>query len=118
MGMPITWFEISGKDGKKLQDFYHQAFDWNIDANNPMNYGTADTGQGGISGGITASQDGSSNVILYVQADDIPATLNKIQSLGGKTVMPMQEVQGFGIAFALFSDPEGNTLGLWKQLQG
>jgi predicted enzyme related to lactoylglutathione lyase len=32
-------FEVIGKDGKKLQDFYSGLFGWKIDANNPADYG-------------------------------------------------------------------------------
>lgn len=39
MPNPVTWFEIVGKDGKALQDFYSNLFGWEINANNPMNYG-------------------------------------------------------------------------------
>ena len=28
MGEPVMWFEIVGKDAKKLQDFYANLFDW------------------------------------------------------------------------------------------
>ncbi|MBV8086032.1 MAG: VOC family protein [Chloroflexi bacterium] len=116
MGLPVTYFEITGKDGKKLQEFYSKTFDWKIDANNPMNYGTAETGPGGLTGGITASQDGSKGVYVYIQTDDIPGALQKVESAGGKTVMPQQEIPDFGIAFGMFSDPEGNVIGLWRQL--
>lgn len=30
MGRPIVHFEIMGKDGGKLSDFYKRAFDWEI----------------------------------------------------------------------------------------
>ncbi len=30
MANPVTWFEITGKDGKKLQDFYGGVFGWKI----------------------------------------------------------------------------------------
>jgi len=52
MANPVVHFEVTGKDGKKLQDFYSKAFGWKVNADNPMNYGivdAADTG-GGIGG--------------------------------------------------------------------
>ena len=30
MGNPVVHFEISGRDGKKLIDFYSSIFGWNI----------------------------------------------------------------------------------------
>ena len=34
MGQPVVHFEITGKDGKRLQEFYAKLFDWHIDAAN------------------------------------------------------------------------------------
>jgi hypothetical protein len=33
-GQPVVHFEITGKDGKRLQEFYTKLFDWHIDADN------------------------------------------------------------------------------------
>ena len=51
MANPVVHFEVTGKDGKKLQDFYSKAFGWKIDASNPMNYGIVDNAGQGIGGG-------------------------------------------------------------------
>ena len=39
MGQPVVHFEIVGADGPALQSYYSQLFGWEIDADNPMNYG-------------------------------------------------------------------------------
>lgn len=31
MPHPIVYFEIAGRDGKKLQQFYASVFDWEIE---------------------------------------------------------------------------------------
>jgi hypothetical protein len=36
---PVVHFEVTGKDPQKLQSFYSKLFDWQINADNPMNYG-------------------------------------------------------------------------------
>ncbi len=116
MPNPVTHFEIIGKDGKKLQDFYGKLFGWHIDANNPMNYGMVDTHTGkGIGGGIGAGdpKHPSNYVTVYVEVDDLAAALKKAESLGGKTVMPPSDVPG-GPRIAMFTDPEGNVVGLSK----
>jgi predicted enzyme related to lactoylglutathione lyase len=115
MPNPVTWWEITGKDGKKLQDFYAQLFDWHVDANNPMDYGMVDAhADGGIGGGISADQNGMNRVTIYVQVDDLDAYLKKAESLGGKTVVPVTEVPGM-VTFAMFQDVGGNIVGLVKQ---
>ncbi len=112
MGQPVVHFEVHGKDGKKLQEFYGKLFDWNVDTNNPMAYGMVAGGDGGIGGGITESP-AAPMVTFYVNVPDIAAALKKVESLGGKTVMPPMAVPG-GPEIAQFSDPEGNVIGLSK----
>ena len=58
MAQKIVHFEIIGKDGKKLQEFYSKLFDWKVDANNPMNYGMVGGDEAGLGGGIASAMDG------------------------------------------------------------
>lgn len=116
MGNPVTWFEIIGKDGAKLQKFYGDLFGWKIDANNPMNYGMVDNGGQGINGGVGPSMDGNPRITFYVESQDLDATLKKAESLGGKTVMPVMDVPN-GPTIAMFSDPDGNVVGIMKPMQ-
>jgi predicted enzyme related to lactoylglutathione lyase len=113
MANPVVHFEIEGKDGKKLQDFYAGVFGWKIDTNNPMSYGMVSTGEGhGIGGGIAASQDGKASVKVYIEVDDPQAYLDKVTAAGGKVIMPVTDL-GM-VVMAQFQDPEGNVVGLNK----
>jgi predicted enzyme related to lactoylglutathione lyase len=109
MGKKVVHFEIIGKDGKKLQDFYSKLFDWKIDANNPMSYGMVDPGDAGLGGGIAAG-DGA-HVTVYVEVEDLAAYLKKVEGLGGKTIMGPMDVPG-GPKLAMFADPEGHVIGM------
>lgn len=111
MASPVNHFEVIGRDGAKLQKFYGDLFGWKIDASNPMNYGMVSASEGGIGGGV--GQGDAPRVTFYVQVDDPAAVLKKIESMGGKTVMPPMDVPG-GPTIAQFSDPEGNVIGLAK----
>ena len=112
MGSKVVHFEIHG--GAQLNKFYADLFEWHVDANNPMNYGMVDThgGEGGINGGI--SPDDEKWVTIYVEADDLQATLDKAEKLGGKTVMPPTDLPVGDVSLALFQDPDGNRIGLVK----
>ncbi len=118
---PVVWFEVVGKDAKKLQTFYGKIFDWKINAGNPMNYGMVDAagngnevGKGSIAGGVGPAPEGMPGyVTFYVQVDNPDVYLKKIESLGGKTVVPTTEIPNM-VTFALFKDPEGNMVGLVK----
>jgi predicted enzyme related to lactoylglutathione lyase len=113
LGQPVVHFEIVGSDGAKLRSFYGDLFDWEIDANNPWDYGIVSAnGQGGIGGGVGTSPNGS-RVTVYVQVPDPQAALDRAEQLGGKTVMPVTEIPG-AVTMALFADPDGNVVGVVK----
>jgi len=113
MGAPVVHFEIMGGTGNQLEKFYGELFGWKIDSNNPMKYGVVDTGgvRAGINGGVGTSQDGNKRVSVYVRVDDLQATLDKVEKLGGRTILPPVEVPG-GPKLAMFADPAGNVTGL------
>ena len=109
MAAPVVHFEIHGKDGKQLQDFYSKLFSWKVDANNPMEYGMVQ--DSGIGGGITKGD--ASMVTVYVEVPDLQAALQKAESLGGKRVMGPEEIMGM-VVLGQFTDPEGNLVGVVK----
>jgi len=115
MPHPVVHWEIAGKDGAKLQQFYGTLFDWNVQQAPQMDYGMVDPGsEGGIGGGIfTAPGEAPPYVTFYVHVEDLQAYLDRAESLGGKTILPPKPIPGHG-SCAMFSDPEGNIIGLYK----
>ena len=117
MGQAVVHFEVFGKDGDKLQSFYSDLFGWEIDSDNPMNYGVVQRDGNtnadgvGIGGGIAAGQEGQSYVTFYVEVDDVEAGLQKAESLGGSRVMGPMDVMD-RLTIGLFNDPEGHMIGL------
>ncbi len=57
--------------------------------------------------------DGKPLVTVYVDVDDLQATLDKAKSLGGEVVMPPMDVPG-GPSIAQFKDMDGNIIGIMK----
>lgn len=111
MANPIYHWEITGPDASALQTFYGGLFGWEIDADNPWQYGIVQTGeQNGISGGIGPAMEGGSRVSIYLKVDDLQRYLDRAVELGGEVVMPPMEVAG--VHLALFRDPAGNVNGL------
>lgn len=108
----VVHFEIVGKDGAKLQNYYANLFGWHINADNPMNYGLVDPKSAGIGGGIGPADQGP-GLTIYVEVADLQAMLDKAVSLGGKVLVPPTEIPGM-VTFAQFADPEGNVVGLVK----
>jgi predicted enzyme related to lactoylglutathione lyase len=120
MGHPVVHFEVIGKDGEKLRRYYSELFDWEIDANNPMNYGVIQregnlSAAGiGIGGGVAGGPDGyDGHVTFYVEVPDIEASLAKAESLGGTRVFGPEEVME-GLVIGQFIDPEGHVIGVMQ----
>ncbi len=118
MGQPVVHFEIMGSDGEKLRSYYSELFGWEIDANNPMNYGVVQrddnlTPDGiGIGGGVGQAPEGyDGHVTFYAGVDDVEAALAKAETLGGTRMMGPETVME-GVVIGLFQDPEGNTVGV------
>jgi predicted enzyme related to lactoylglutathione lyase len=113
MGNPVTWFEVTGRDGRGLQRFYSELFDWKLDTDNPVGYGIVDTG-GAIGGGIGGTRDGSEGTTtFYVETDDVSGHLKKAEAGGGRILMDETQVME-GTVIGLFADPEGHVVGLLK----
>ena len=110
-GNRVGHFEILGKDAAKAQKFYSDLFGWKIDANNPMNYGMVDSKKrDAIAGGIGGSPTGESRLLVYADVPDIHATLARVESLGGRTIMPRTDIGP--VIMGIFEDVEGNQFGL------
>jgi predicted enzyme related to lactoylglutathione lyase len=110
---PVAWFEVTGPDAAGLQNFYAQAFGWQIDASNPMNYGMVPAEEGGIGGGVGPHPEGGAHATFYIAVPDLDAALTRVSELGGQTIMPPMDVPD-GPSIAFFSDPAGNQIGLMK----
>jgi predicted enzyme related to lactoylglutathione lyase len=118
MGQPVVHFEIIGRDGDRLRDYYSELFGWEIDANNPMRYGivqrdgnVAPDGTG-IGGGIGVGPEGyDGHVTFYIGVPDVEAALARAEQLGGTRMMGPDRVME-GTVIGLFTDPEGHTIGV------
>ena len=119
MGQPVVHFEVVGKDAEKLQSYYSELFGWNVDSNNPMNYGIVARDDNtnadgvGIGGGIGTGPEGyEGHVTFYVEVDDVEAALAQAEDLGGKRVMGPMTMDEPPLTLGQFTDPEGHVIGL------
>ncbi len=113
MGNAITWFELVGPEPEETADFYSDLFGWHTETAEG-DYILVDTHSGsGMNGGIVAPPPkGTSGSIIYVQGPDVQAMLDRAESLGATTRMPVTEMAM--VTFALFTDPWGNRIGLMQ----
>lgn len=123
MSGQVVHFEIPADDVERASAFYRSAFDWSVTGEPGMDYwalrttDTDDEGMpsepGSINGGMFIREPTLVSPVITVDVDDIDATLERIEKLGGRTVQPKAQVADMGFA-AYFRDSEGNVIGLWQ----
>ena len=111
MGHAVVQFEIGAADDEPLVAFYGALFGWGL-RRVSGGYTLIDTrGGGGINGGIGRSRTGEAWSAFYVESDDPQGTLDRANSLGGTTVLPVTTIGAAG-TMAMFNDPDGLLVGL------
>ncbi len=115
MAHPVVHFEIGCRDVEKGKKFYGGLFDWKFEQYGPA--AMVNPGAPGIGGHIQAlGHEPHNYCTVYVQVENLQATLDRAGKLGGRTLVPPQEVPGMG-HFAWLSDPDGTIVGIWKPLK-
>ncbi len=117
MAGSVTHFEIYAEDPPHLADFYVQLFGWSINKAPGIDYFQILTGPldaGGIRGGLLHRPiPGPRSWVHYVAVDSVDATVERVQSLGGKLVRAKAAVPKVAW-YAVVEDPEGNIFAIWQ----
>jgi hypothetical protein len=113
MGNAVVHFEIGAAADGPLTAFYGELFGWHLQGDPGGGYTVIDTrgNADGINGGIGKIEAGPPFSTFYVETDDLQATLDRVNSLGGSTAMPPTDVGG-GLTIARFADLDGLLIGL------
>jgi predicted enzyme related to lactoylglutathione lyase len=112
----IVHVELSTNDFKGAEKFYTELFGWQVHQVPEMNYATFMTGEG-PAGGFSKVGEGvpAGQTVVYVQTDDIDASLAKAQELGGTILITKMEIPQTGW-MGMFQDPTGNRVGLFTSI--
>ncbi len=116
----LVHFDISAEDTERARAFYKKLFNWQIEKlPGPMDYYMIRTmdlhGNAGIAGGMAKRDAGrASGIINYIGVASIDATLKQVDELGGKILMPVQAVPGYGL-LAICEDTEKNVFGVFEE---
>ncbi len=122
MAQPVVHFEILGRDGRALQEYYAELFGWTFSAPGPLDYALADPGRNaagaGAGGGVGSAPEGyPGHVTVYVEVPDVEAALLRAESLGGQRLLGPHKVME-GVEIGQFADPEGHVIGLLRAPAG
>jgi len=116
MGSAICHVEIPCRDMARAKKFYHDVFGWDFE-DFVESYALFNTGSG-VGGGLDLRAEatgGGRGVTLYLEVEDIPKRLEDVEKAGGKVVTGKTEIsKEYGYS-ALFTDTEGNEVGLWSK---
>jgi predicted enzyme related to lactoylglutathione lyase len=114
----VNWFEVSGDDVDGLVRFYRDLFEWEPADPDGVGYfqqapvpgGERDGNPGGIWDGGPA---GGPYATFYAEVDDVDATLDQAEQLGGKVLLTATDLGQIRIGH--LQDPSGNRVGVYHR---
>ena len=110
----ITHIDIPVSDLERASAFYSTLFGWQIAA--PPGFEDYPMWQAPnqiSGGGLAPRSEDFSQPRSYVEVDSIDETLELVQANGGTVVMPRSPISPTSW-WAIFTDPDGNTVGLYE----
>ena len=119
----LNWFEISVTDIARAKKFYETIFGIEMTLDNMMGMDMAffpyDPGNGKVSGALVKSdmhKPSADGAKIYLNGNpDLSLVLNKVESAGGKIIMPKTNIGPEVGNMAFFIDTEGNVIALHSQ---
>ncbi len=111
-------FEIMAHDQEKLIIFYSHVFGWKVQKNSEgfayIHFPPSPPAHYPLLGGIGQAKTGvpgyEKGTAFYLRVESIVQTLELVTASGGRTVINRTPVDGY--VFGMFTDPEGNLIGL------
>ena len=116
MTAKLKHLEIAGRDGNALEEFYAKLFGWKIERQNPggFDYGMIPSGEAGdLTIGIRHEPEGESQVIFYVEVENVASAVAQATSIGAVVHIDTKSYEEK--TFAVIKDPEGNFVGLLQK---
>ena len=119
----LNWFEIPVTDLQRAKHFYQVIFSIHMDEMEmgPMKMAAfpSDPSSGKASGALVQSSShvpSTDGAVIYLNANpNLSTVLDKVESVGGKALMPKTEISPEIGYMAFFMDTEGNKVALHSQ---
>lgn len=110
----ITHIDIPVSDMGRAQAFFSALFGWQIaEVEGFEGYPMWQAPNKVSGGGLAPRSEGFTQPRSYVEVDSIDDTLAKVTELGGTVQMEKSPITGTSW-WAIFTDPDGNTIGLYE----
>lgn len=109
MPNPVVRWQMLSPKPDETAAFYRRLFDWTITQDNALGYREITAGAGGIDGGVwPAPPHAPAFVQLFVQVDDVDASIADAVRLGAKVLVPKSALPD-GAFMAVLLDPLGQS---------
>jgi predicted enzyme related to lactoylglutathione lyase len=108
MPNPVVRWQILSPQAEEITEFYRKLFSWKATNTNALGYRELQTGEAAsIDGGVWPAPPGSlSFVQLFIEVDNVDASIAKAEKLGAKLLVP-KSVLPDGDIVAVLRDPAG-----------
>ncbi len=115
MGNPLCHFEIVANNNNNAKAFYDQVFDWDIIPLAIPGHMDIDTktGSDGSSGPPGVLKEGSPDLLVFFEVENIDTTLVNVQTAGGSVAVPKTPYVKGGF-YAIFKDPDNVMVGIYE----
>jgi hypothetical protein len=116
----IAYFQIPADDVGRAKIFYQSLLGWKIEPDTALadkslewqNIITGEPKEGTMNSGGIYKRMMPGPIMNFVSVEDIDQVLSKVEKLGGRIMMPKNEIKTVGLV-AVIQDTEGNVIGLW-----
>jgi uncharacterized protein len=113
----INWFQIPASDFQRAVDFYEGIFEMKMSTNvmtgHDMGFFPSDHGVGGaVVHGKDCVPSEKGTMVFLNAGDDLSVVLSRVESAGGKVLVPKTQITPEIGYFAIFLDTEGNKVAL------
>jgi uncharacterized protein len=110
----FTWFELPTTDVDGAKKFYSALLGWDFTTMGPEmgNYAIINLNGAGI-GGIFPKDEQAQTAMWrnVISVDDVDASVEKVQQLGGKIIVPIMDIPTVGRS-CMIQDPQGAMIQL------
>jgi predicted enzyme related to lactoylglutathione lyase len=117
----LCWNEVYTSNTDRAGKFYSEVLGWKLEPHDMGPHGVytlfkapgTESSVGGMMGITKDMQGVPSHWCAYIATNDVDGSAKKVTDLGGKIVVPPQEIPNIG-RFAIAQDPSGAVFALYK----
>lgn len=115
MPNPVVRWQIISPEPERTSAFYQKLFAWRLSQANALGYRELSSTTGkGADGGVWPAPPGQTGFVqLFVEVDDVDATITQATRLGATVVIP-KSVLPDGDTMAVLADPAGISFGVCR----